>query len=304
MKALFFLILMASVGSARAENLCDTALLNSSLKSLNQGGGKPCANCEMSDAEEPRWELFWGDEFKTDGKPDPDKWKYEIGGHGFGNEEDQFYTDRLENARVENGRLVIEARREDFEGKKYTSSRMNSRQPFTYGRVEFRAKMPKGIGLWPAAWLLPEKQTYGTQYWPDNGELDVLEAIGHENNINHFSAHTKAYNFTQAEQRTAVTEVEKGDKEFHNYAMEWLPGHIDFFVDDKKILTVKREAKDTWKEWPFDQDFHLVMNLAVGGFWGRSGGTIEDATFPARLEFEYVRVYRPLKAKDCSVAEK
>ncbi|MGI9173875.1 MAG: glycoside hydrolase family 16 protein, partial [Rhodothermales bacterium] len=130
--------------------------------------------------EEGAWQLVWSDEFDYEGLPDSAKWGYEVGGHGWGNDELQYYTERrLENARVEDGLLVIEARQEPFEGRDYTSARLVSRDKgeWTYGRFEARAKLPSGRGTWPAIWMLAAETTYGNAYWPDNGEIDIMEHV-------------------------------------------------------------------------------------------------------------------------------
>jgi licheninase len=236
-----------------------------------------------------KWQLVWSDEFNGTGKPDPSKWLYETGDSGSANHEAQAYTDRIDNAYLENGHLVIKAVKEDFADKHYTSARLNSRQSWTYGRFEFRAKFPRGRGTWPAAWMLPDAQTYGDGYWPDNGEIDVLEAVGFDPNVNHFLTHTKDFNWMNNNQPTFLTSVPDADQAFHTYALEWSPDHLDFFIDQTKYMTV--EKKGDWRQWPFDQNFHLILNLAIGGSWGGMQG-IDDQIFPATFEIDYVRVYK------------
>jgi len=143
-----------------------------------------------------RWRVVWSDEFEYVGLPDPAKWGYDVGGHGWGNKELQFYTERRkENARVENGRLIIEARRDAAENHRYTSARLVSKGKgdWTYGRFEVRAKLPSGRGTWPAIWMLPSLKSYGESDWPDNGEIDVMEHVGFDPDVIHASAHTRAY---------------------------------------------------------------------------------------------------------------
>ncbi|HIL08654.1 MAG TPA: glycoside hydrolase family 16 protein, partial [Candidatus Latescibacteria bacterium] len=149
----------------------------------------------QSAAAQNDWSLVWADEFTGEGLPDSSNWRYEVGGGGWGNEEQQHYTaERLQNARVENGLLVIEAHREKFVSRNYTSARLASKLDWTYGRFEIRAKLPFGRGTWPALWMLPTHDTYGGEhYWPDNGEIDILEHVGHEPDVVHFSVHTRAY---------------------------------------------------------------------------------------------------------------
>jgi len=143
------------------------------------------------------WTQVWADEFSSGLFPDSSKWRYETGAGGWGNNELQNYTSRVQNARIDTtqgGRLLIEARRENFQGSQYTSARMKSADAWTYARVEFRAKVPRGRGTWPALWMLPRSTIYGTQYWPDNGEIDTMEHVGHDPNRVHGSVHTKGFN--------------------------------------------------------------------------------------------------------------
>lgn len=276
------LVLVTAVGYA------DAAV--SENKVLGELNGLPTNCTEKTNNGE--WILVWSDEFDKAGAPDRTKWKFETGGGGWGNDEDEFYTNRRRNSRVENGHLIIEAHMEKQGSREFTSARLNSKKSWTYGRFEFRAKLPRGRGTWPAAWLLASQQTYGDQFWPDNGEIDVLEAIGHEQNVNHVSTHTKDYNFIIQTQNTAVREIPDADTKFHTYAVEWLPDSIQFYVGRKKYMTVKKQPGDDWKKWPFDHDFYIILNLAVGGHWGRANGIDENA-FPARFEIDYVRVYQP-----------
>jgi beta-glucanase (GH16 family) len=243
----------------------------------------------------PFWKLEWSDEFDKDGKPDQSKWDYITGGDGFGNGEEQFYTDRVENARVENGKMMIQGRKEEYQNQHYTSARLFSKQSWVYGRFEFRAKLPHGRGTWPAIWMLPDKQVYGPTYWPDNGEIDILESVGRDQNRNYASAHCNYYNFFAGNgQHTTTINVPSGDELFHTYALEWSPTKMEFFIDGEKFMGVDKEADADWKKWPFDQPFHFVMNMAIGGGFGRGGGDIEDEALPTALEVEYIRVYKPI----------
>jgi beta-glucanase (GH16 family) len=239
--------------------------------------------------------LIWSDEFETDGLPDPAKWRYDVGGGGWGNDEAQFYTEaRVENARVEDGRLIIEARQEPWPSARraendYTSARLVSKGfgDWTYGRVEVRAKVPAGRGTWPAIWMLPTGNAYGT--WPRSGEIDIMEHVGYDMGTVHGSLHTLANNWLTGTQPTGSTSVPTVAEAFHTYAVEWSPEAIRFFVDEEMYYEAINEGTG-WEAWPFDQPFHLILNLAVGGFWGGREG-IDPDIWPARLEIEYVRVY-------------
>ncbi len=234
-----------------------------------------------------KWQLVWSDEFDKDGAPDALKWGYDIGGHGWGNKELQYYTDRPENARVEKGRLIIEARKEDFQESHYTSARLVTRGKgdFTYGRVEVSAKLPVGQGNWPAIWLLGS--SLPSVGWPACGEIDIMEHLGRNPGWIHASTHSKKYYFKNGNQLTSITYVPAPHEGFHVYAAEWFPDHIDFFADDNKYLTVANE-KSGKDSWPFDDPEYLILNVALGGW----GGDVVDADLPARMEVDYVRIYK------------
>ncbi len=231
----------------------------------------------------------WADEFNTDGKPDTSKWGYDIGGSGWGNNELQYYT-AGENVRIKNGLLSIEARKEQREGKNYTSARMVSKNKgdFLYGRFEARAKIPKGRGLWPAIWMLPTDWAYGG--WPRSGEIDIMEQVGFEPEKLHISVHTEAYNHIKGTQKTATTIIPTATDDFHLYRVDWTPEEIKGYIDDKLIFSFANEHK-TVAEWPFDKKFHWLLNIAVGGNWGGMQG-VDDTIFPAKMEVDYVRVYK------------
>ena len=238
----------------------------------------------------PGWALVWSDEFDRDGAPDPARWGYE---RGFvRNGERQYYTtDRRENARVENGLLVIEARAESFGKADVTSASLTTqgRAAWTYGRIEVRAQVPHLRGSWPAIWLL------GTNIpavgWPRCGEIDIMEHVGFDPTHIHANLHTAAFNHTKRNGRGAKLAVADATRAFHVYALDWRPDRIDVFVDDQKYLTVIREPGHGPAEWPFDQPFYLILNLAIGGAWGGQQG-VDLAGLPVRFLLDYVRVYR------------
>ena len=244
-------------------------------------------------SREINWEQVWGDEFDGQGLPDGSKWTYETGGDGWGNQEQQFYTrEDTDNARVENGTLIIEARKESVQGSAYTSARLNSRESWTYGRVEVRAKVPAGRGTWPAIWMLADNDTYGDQYWPDNGEIDIMEHVGYDEGVIHGTIHTKAFNHIEGTDKGSSRTIPTATSEFHTYALEWTPGEIRVSVDGQTYFTFQNREPYNWQEWPFDQPFHLLLNVAVGGTWGGAEG-IDDSAFPERMVLDYVRVYKP-----------
>jgi licheninase len=193
---------------------------------------------------------------------------------------------------VENGTLIIEARKESYQGNAYTSARLNSRESWTYGRVEVRAKVPAGRGTWPAIWMLADKNTYGDQYWPDNGEIDIMEHVGYDEGVIHGTIHTKAFNHIEGTDKGGSRTVSTATSAFHVYAMEWTPNEIRVFVDGENYFTFANQEPYGWEEWPFDQPFHLLLNVAVGGTWGGAEG-IDDSAFPEQLVIDYVRVQKP-----------
>lgn len=243
--------------------------------------------------DDPEWTTVWADEFEEGDRPDSSKWLYETGGHGWGNDELQYYTEnRRKNARVEDGHLVIAAHEEAYEGNDYTSARLNSDTSWTYGRFEIRAQLPSGRGTWPAHWLLASQDTYGDQFWPDNGEIDIMEHVGFDPNVIHSTIHTEAYNHVDGTQRGSSTEVPGATSSFHVYALEWTPEEIRSYVDGEQYFAFQKPAGASSAEWPFDHDFHLILNIAVGGAWGGQEGVADDI-WPARMLVDYVRVYKP-----------
>jgi len=245
--------------------------------------------------------MVWNDEFNYTGLPASDKWGYDVGGGGWGNNELQYYTNaRSENARVENGNLIIEARKEQYEGREYTSARLVTRQKgdWLYGRFEAYAKLPSGRGTWPAIWMLPTNWVYGN--WPKSGEIDIMEYVGYDPGVVHGSIHTEAYNHVLGTQKTATYSVPDAETAFHLYALEWTPEKIDIYVDNNKYFTFTNEHKD-YKTWPFDQVFHLILNIAVGGNWGGVQG-VDPNIWPQKMYVDYVRVYQYIDASALKVS--
>jgi beta-glucanase (GH16 family) len=257
------------------------------------GGGDPASPATPSPTPTPApgpsgWTLVFSDEFDTPGALDPAKWGYEIG--YIRNDEKQYYTSRTENVRAEGGNLLIEARKEPYQGYGYTSASINTRGrfEFTYGRVEVRAKLPTGNGTWPAIWMLGTN--IGQVGWPACGEIDVMENVGFEPTRIHGTVHTAAYNHVQGTAKGASVTVASPWEDFHVYAMEWYPDRIDVFVDGPKYFTFRNEGTGS-RTWPFDKPQYLLLNLAIGGSWGGQKG-IDDSRFPHRYLIDYVRVYK------------
>lgn len=242
-----------------------------------------------------RWELTWSDEFDGQGLPDTSKWVFDMGDWGWGNNELQYYTvGRTENARQENGNLIIEARKND-NGHAWTSARLTTRgkESFLYGKIEFRAKVPIGRGTWSAGWLLGDEYV-DEKSWPACGEVDVLETVGFENDSitgngkAHASIHCDAYYFKLNNQPTKIEKVVKMNSDFHIYAIEWLPTGITIFIDGKKYFTYKDTR--TPASWPYNKPQNIILNLAMGGGWGGQKG-VDPTLTSQQLIVDYVRVY-------------
>jgi beta-glucanase (GH16 family) len=245
------------------------------------------------------WKLVWSDEFNNNGLPDSNYWAYDIGGHGWGNQEKQYYTgSRLENARIENGVLIIEARKEKMDSNDYTSARLITRgkNEWLFGRFEIRAKLPKGVGTWPAIWMLAGKQNYGDSYWPQNGEIDIMEHVGFNPGFIHASTHSQKYNWPMGTQRTDTVYMKDVSDAFHNYILEWGPDTMKIFMDDRLYFTSLNDHTG-WEAWPFDRPFYLIMNIAVGGGWGGQKG-IDDTIWPQKMEVDYVRVFEKAGSRE------
>ena len=271
------------------------------LTCINPEGTVPLRVSPMGDVTSPTSltvapvarKLVWADEFTKPGLPDPARWAYETGGSGFGNNELQYYTDRrAENARIEGGNLIIEARKENYQGKNYTSARLitKGKADWAYGRIEVRAKLPKGVGTWPAIWMLG--QNISKVGWPLCGEIDIMEHVGFDEGVVHGTVHTGAYNHRQHTEKGGLITISDVTMAFHVYAVEWTAEQINFLVDDKTYFSFDKKTNgNSEAQWPFDQPFYLLLNLAVGGNWGGQKG-VDETIWPQRMEVDYVRVYQ------------
>jgi beta-glucanase (GH16 family) len=252
-----------------------------------------CVTRAPADPHRKAWKLVWSDEFAYEGKPDPAKWSYETGDggpDGWGNQEAEYYTGAdADNAIVHDGHLIIEARHEARGGKQYTSARLvtKGKAEWQYGRIEVRAKLPKGRGTWPAIWMLAATTPL---HWPDDGEIDIMEHVGFDPAMVHASIHCKKYYHVINTQKTSITPVNDFGDAFHVYAMEWDADSIAIYADELEYLRFRNEHTG-YAAWPFDQRFFVLLNVAVGGFWGGKQG-IDDSIFPQRMEIDYVRVYQ------------
>ncbi len=234
------------------------------------------------------YNLLWEDQFDQDGKPNPDIWEIQSGGQGFGNNEDQYYTKRLENVYVKNGILHIIGLKEEYEHRHYTSGKLVTYQKkhIQYGKLEVTAKLPKGKGTWPAIWLLGENiKKVG---WPLCGEIDLMEHVGKNHGHIHFSLHSERYNHKYFNHPTFIIKDETVSDAFHTYGIEWEEDQISFIFDQKHVVTFHKEVGGTEHEWPFNQPFYLILNLAIGGNWG---GEIDNSIFPLDFQISSVKVY-------------
>lgn len=239
------------------------------------------------------YKMVWADEFDYTGLPDSSKWNYDVAAPCWVNNEAQaYFANRLENSRVENGHLIIEARKDNHQNYPYSSARLitKGKGDWTYGRIEVKAKLPFGRGTWPAIWMLPTIWELGDKSWPDNGEIDIMEHVGYNESLIHASIHCNNYVWIYNTQKTDTLRVPDATSSFHVYAMEWDENQIKMFVDSTHYFTFNNEQKD-WKTWPFYRDFHVILNIAIGGAWGGMKG-IDDSIFPQKMEIDYVRVYQ------------
>jgi beta-glucanase (GH16 family) len=249
----------------------------------------------------PAWTLVWSDEFSqpNGSSPDTNKWAFDTGAGGWGNSELENYTSRTNNARIQNGQLVIEARQESYQGANYTSARLKTQGKisWTYGRIEARIKIPRGQGIWPAFWTL------GTNIpavsWPTCGEVDIMENIGKEATIVHGTAHGPGYsggNGIGGPYSLASGGAFADD--FHIYALEWTTNALKWFVDGAQYFSVTPASLPTNTTWVFTQPQFVLLNVAVGGTWpGNPDGT---TTFPQQMLVDYVRVYAATNLPVCN----
>jgi len=251
------------------------------------------ASCDISEDGEDNadWVLVWSDEFDAP-EIDMNKWSYEVGtgNWGWGNGEAQYYTDNSNNSFIEDGKLIIKAIRQYYAGSEYTSARMvtKNKGDWAYGRFEIRAKLPAGTGTWPAIWMMPTDSEYGG--WPDSGEIDIMEHVGFDPGTIHATCHNDTYNWYDGiPPPGGELNVNDFDENFHTYTLEWTESSLKWFVDETLYYTYSNTS--SWSTWPYNHDFFIILNIAIGGTWGGQQG-IDDSIFPVQMEVEYVRVYQ------------
>ena len=245
-------------------------------------GGGLCDGNTGDDGSGNNDVLVWAEEFDTDGAPCTDTWLYDIGAGGWGNDEVQYYTDRPENVIVENGLLKINAIAESFSGSEYTSARIISKTKFEfkYGKVVVRAKFPEGAGTWPAIWMLGSN--FEVVGWPDCGEIDIAEHRGNDQNTIHGTLHYPGNSGGNGNGNSTV--ISNASSEFHDYEVQWTDSSINFYVDGMQYHTFANDSNV-----PFNQDFFLILNTAMGGTFG---GTIDPNFNQSTFEVDYIRVYQ------------
>ena len=263
-----------------------------------------CVGTQRLTADPEKWQLVWADEFSVPGAPNPKKWSYEEGFRR--NRQLQYFTDRPENVRVENGHLVIEAIpeswpndayekdstdwRKELENAEYTSGAINTRgkASWTYGRIEIRLKISQGLGLHAAAWTLGDNLL--SVGWPASGELDIMEYVGFQPDIFHTSVHTEAFNHVKRNHKRGGMRVPDAHHTFHVFAVEWDQDQIEFFVNGNSTLVFENEGTGN-AEWPFDKPQYLVLDYAVGGNWAGEQG-VDQSALPSKFLVDYIRVYK------------
>lgn len=237
-----------------------------------------------------KYVMVWNDEFNSTGLPDSTKWSYESG--KIRNNELQYYTvNRLENARIEDSVLIIEARKEKYNGADYTSASIISKGigDWKYGKIEISAKVPTGKGTWPALWMMPTNSEYGT--WPRSGEIDIMEYVGFDPQFLYYTCHFEGTNGTGHQSSgTKSASISNPFNKFIKFAIIWTPDKIEWYANDVKYLTYTKKSDD-YRTWPFNKEFYLILNLAYGGSWGASAG-IDDTKLPHKFLIDYVRVYQ------------
>ncbi len=231
--------------------------------------------------------IIYDEKFLVDGKPDPKIWTYQVGTK-WANNESQCYVEDINQAYVSNQSLKIKATLNDSDECRYVSARLSSKGKleFMYGKLTIRAKMPKGRGAWPALWLMGNTSSNQVG-WPLCGEIDLVEFAGNRPGIVTSAIHTKSFNHTINTDKGAKIELSDASDAFHDYELDWTKDYLKFSCDGKEYFRVTKEANDTVNEWPFDHPYYLIMNLAVGGWYG---GEIHDEDLPYVMEIKSIKI--------------
>lgn len=232
--------------------------------------------------------LVFEETFTKNGKPNPEHWTHEVGPK-WSNNELQCYTDSLDQSFVHDGTLTLRAQLGKG-GCAYESARLVTygKHSWQYGRFVIRAQLPKGVGSWPAIWMLPDDIKTGVR-WPLCGEIDIMEHVGRDPETVHFSLHTGTFNHRKNNHRTYFEKMPGVMDEFHDYEMIWDENGISFLVDGVQKTEFRKKEGDTVAEWPFDKPYYLILNIAVGGFWG---GPVRDSDLPFEMKIRSIKIYQ------------
>jgi beta-glucanase (GH16 family) len=261
-------------------------------------GGVSASSPPGTTAANPQWTLVWSDEFNgpNGSPPDPTQWSFDTGGNGWGNNELEYYTRRLQNAQIQNGSLALTALEEAYTGtdrvtRRYTSGRLKTEGEFAeaYGRFEARIKIPSGQGMWPAFWMLGNN--IGTVSWPACGEVDIMENIGKEPSTIHATIHGPGYSGANGIGSPYSLPSGRFSDDYHLFAVEWEPKVIRFYVDNHLYATRTPADLPAGTSWVYDHPFFIILNVAVGGSW--PGNPDPTTVFPETMLVDYVRVYQP-----------
>merc|ERR1712187_39446 len=283
----------------RAEAMCSCRRRGSSRRF---DGGCNCQANKMVQEAPEFTKPFWSDEFndeRGDGSLNESRWVLTYSGSGNGNNEAQFYTTRRDNLYIEDGVLKLVGKRESFEWKHFTSGKITSRKKGDWGpghRLEVRAKLPLGVGTWPAIWMMPTDSNYGG--WPDSGEIDIMEALGSSPGHVFGTIHTGAYNHMLGTHlgKSFYTDF----SEWHTYALNWEEDKLTWYTDGNLYNTFAPDDVNDYAKWPFNRRFYLILNLALGGNLGGHINFWEDQV----MEVDYVRVYCLDGSTNCNNMEK
>ncbi|WND03584.1 glycoside hydrolase family 16 protein [Temperatibacter marinus] len=247
----------------------------------------------LTESDDKKWTLVFEDNFDSS-TLDSKNWAISHGNGcpelcGFGNKELQAYN--KDNVKLKEGKLILsahykQAMERDYQAGKITTEPMGG---WKYGKFSVRAKLPKALGTWPAIWMLPQDWSYGS--WPKSGEIDIMEHVGFEVDAVHGTIHTEAYNHSIKTHKGKEVIVKGATEAFHTYTVTWTKDVLIWDIDGQEYFRIPRQKTDTAKEWPFDQKFHLILNVAVGGTWGGLKG-INNAEYPTAMEVDWVKVWQ------------
>jgi len=262
---------------------------------MRYDGGWLCQNDRMVQEESNWTRPVWSDEFNRGSSVDSTKWSVTDSGSGNGNNELQWYTTRSDNIFVDDGVLKIVGKREEYGGKPFTSAKITSKDMGDWGpgvRIEIRAKLPLGVGTWPALWMMPTDSDFGG--WPKSGEIDIMEAVGRSHGKVFGTIHTDAYNHMRGTHKGKSFYTDYS--EWHTYALHWEEDKLLWFADGNLYNTFAPDDVESWSKWPFSRRFYLILNLAIGGNLGGSVKFYDDQV----MEIDYVRVYCLDGSKECT----